>query len=57
MAANSPIPATPQLSSTSRHTWPAAISNTLIAPCTLCSVFAIWADRLRVPSGYIAEDR
>ena len=56
-AANRPIPARPQLSSTSRHICPAAISNTLIAPCTLCSVLAIWADRLRVPSGYIVEDR
>ena len=37
-AAIRPIPARPQLSSTSRQYCPAAISNTLIAPFTLCSV-------------------
>ncbi len=56
-AAIRPIPARPQLSSTSRQYCPAAISNTLIAPFTLCSVFAIWAVRLRVPSGYIVAAR
>ena len=51
MAANRPIPASPQLSSTSRHSCPAAISNTLMASCTLRSRDAISPDRLRVPSG------
>ena len=50
-AANRPIPARPQLSSTSRHSCPAAISNTLMAPPTLCSLVSTWPVRLRVPSG------
>src|ERR1700733_9028634 len=55
--AASPIPVTPQPSTTNRQNCPVAISSTKITPCTVRSRISASPARVRGPLGYMTEDR